>query len=229
MLRENIERVKNRVSLACLRAGRDVLSVEIIVVTKGRSLEDIKEAVHCGLSAIGENRVQEALLKYAKKDFCARWHMIGHLQKNKVKDAIGIFDLIQSVNSLKLCEEINVQAARIGKVQDVFLEIKTSPEDSKSGFLPGDTLESLRIIAGLANLKVLGLMTIPPWSSSGPEGSRAYFKRLFSLREEIRASGILNRELKLSMGMSDDFEVAIEEGADMVRIGRAIFEGGRYA
>ncbi|MBU1870299.1 MAG: YggS family pyridoxal phosphate-dependent enzyme [Candidatus Omnitrophica bacterium] len=218
MIADNLLRVRERIAAVCLKAGRSPDAVTLITVTKDRSIEEIKEIISQGVIDIGENRIQEALLKYnAFKDRQAlKWHMVGHLQTNKVKDALKIFDLIHSVDSFRLAGEIDKQAAKISKVQDCLIEVKTSPEATKFGVNPEETLEFIKQIAQFKNIRVKGLMTIAPLVDM-PELVRPYFRQLRELRDEI------NGELLLSMGMSDDFEVAIEEGANIIRLGRVIF------
>jgi hypothetical protein len=216
MIKENIQRARQSVFETCSQARLDPDKIRIVCVTKGRSIQEISEAVGSGLNQLGENRVQEALQKY--KLVHAQWHMVGHLQSNKVKDALKIFDLIHSVDSAQLAREIDKQALKINKVQDVLLEVKTSPEASKFGIKP-EALEGVcEEILKLKNLKVKGLMTIAPWGEV-PDKARPYFSKLRRLRDGLNPSWLL------SMGMSDDFEVAIQEGADMIRLGRKIFEG----
>jgi len=224
MIKANILRAKDRAALACSRARRDPSGIKIVAVSKGRPVKDIEDALACGLTEFGENRVQDALLKFNQLTTgkqanrqAIKWHMIGHLQMNKVRDAVKIFDLIHSVDSLRLAYEVDSQAAKIGKVQDIFIEVKTSPEANKSGFLPGEIFEAIGKISGLGNISLKGLMTIAPLSGA-PEDARPYFSLLRSLRDKF------DKSFSLSMGMSDDFEIAIEEGANMVRIGRAIFD-----
>lgn len=213
--------MKARVEAACVRAGREANAVTIVAVSKNRSVAEISEAVAAGAADIGENRVQEALLKFNAQR--TKWHMIGHLQTNKAKEAVKIFDLIHSVDSLKLAQEIDKQAAKIDKVQDVLIEVKTSPEATKSGILPQEAGKLLAEISGLKNIAVKGLMTIAPLVSDSEE-ARSYFKQLKELRDKINSLHITPYTLHmLSMGMTDDFEVAIEEGATMIRVGRAIF------
>lgn len=225
MVRENIVRIKERIISACFRVNRDPSGIKIVAVSKGRGVLDIKEALASGLVDIGENRIQEALDKFNKLKAEGsgpeiQWHMIGHLQKNKVKDAVGIFQLIHSVDSLVLAEEINKRAAKINKIQDILLEVKTSPETTKSGLGPDKVKEAIGEISRLKNINIKGLMTIAPLVNH-PEEARSYFKKLRELRESMNAAYIL------SMGMTDDFEVAIEEGADIIRIGRGIFQGAQ--
>ncbi len=221
MIRDNVLEVRKRIEAACLRAKREPSAVKLIVVTKNRSIEEIKEAHLAGVTEFGENRVQEALNKYnavfAEHRSSIQWHMIGHLQTNKAKEAVKIFDLIQSVDSLRLAEEIDKQAARINKIQDILIEVKTSPEITKFGIKPDGVAEFVREVARFKNISIKGLMTIAPVVGN-PEEARVYFRILRELRDKINPSSIL------SMGMSDDFEIAIEEGSDMVRIGRAIFD-----
>lgn len=210
-------------ALACLRVLREPAEIKIVAVSKGRQVEEIMDAADFGLLDIGENRVQEASLKYSDKRLVIKglpikWHMIGHLQTNKVRDAVMIFDLIHSVDSLPLAYEVNKQAARIGKIQNILIEVKTSPEKSKSGFSPDEVSEGIDKISGLKNISVKGLMTIPALTGSNPQDARPYFRVLREIRDKI------NNDLLLSMGMTDDFEIAIEEGADIIRIGRAIFD-----
>jgi len=217
MLKENLARLKLRIADACARINKDADKITLLCVTKGRSVSQIKEAAGLGLKNIGENRVKEALEKF-KEIPGVSWHMIGHLQSNKVKEAVRIFDLIHSVDSLALAEEIDKHAAGLGKIQDVLLEVKTSPEAAKFGILPFELAEVHRQVIKLRSIKVKGLMTMAPLVSNQEE-ARPCFAKLKQLRNE------LNPQWVLSMGMSDDFEVAIEEGADIIRLGRAIFEG----
>ena len=244
MIRDNILKVRQRIGAAAARAGGVEPTITVIAVTKNRGIEEIKEAIASGITDIGENRIQEAKVKFAQ--FCVlgpkicelspelralRWHFIGRLQTNKVKEAVRIFDLIQSVDSLRLAQEIDRQAALINKIQDILLEIKTSPEESKAGIKPEQAEQVIKDIAGLKNVNIMGLMTIAP-AVDDPESARAYFRQLRELRDRVNAmfTSYVPRPTShgslqvLSMGMSDDFEVAVEEGATMVRIGRAIFE-----
>lgn len=215
---QRISAIYKRISHCAMRAGRDPLEVKLIAVSKGVSAEVIKSAIDLGLRAFGENRVKEALEKSQllaglKEDI--EWHMIGHLQRNKAKNAVRLFELIHSVDSISLAETINRHARDIGKLQRVLIEVKLSPEPTKTG-IGVDGLEPLIVsIRDMENIKLEGLMTMPPYSDN-PEGSRPFYRRL---REIARGYGL--REL--SMGMSGDFEVAIEEGSTMVRIGSAIF------
>jgi len=217
MIKENIDRVRRRIIDVCARIKADPDKITVICVTKGRTVTQIQEAVSLGLKHIGENRVREASEKYQQIPGVT-WHMIGHLQSNKVKEALKIFGLIHSVDSISLAQEINQQAARINKIQDVLLEVKTSPEATKFGFSPQALSDSCVEIIKLKNIRIKGLMTIAPVVSDAKQ-ARPYFRQLRQLRDKLNSAWLL------SMGMSDDFEAAIEEGADIIRLGRAIFEG----
>ncbi len=199
--------------------------MRLVAVTKTVGSDAIRNAVECGLREFGENRVQEAQKKMnseeaAVKDKSIQWHLIGHLQKNKARIAIGLFDMIQSVDSVELAETLNDYAGKSGKIQRILLQVKLSNEESKYGIKRDNIMNFIRRAGGMKNLKLEGLMTIPPYFDD-PENARPYFRRLRKIRDEIEAAGIVLPEL--SMGMSNDFEVAIEEGATMVRIGTALF------
>ena len=216
MIKENVKKVRQRVQEACARIKIDSAKITILCVAKGRSVQEIAEVVSLGINNIGENRVQEAVEKY-KLVPGAHWQMVGHLQSNKIKDALEIFELIHSVDTVNLAREINKQALKINKIQDILLEVKTSPEVRKFGFKPEALDEVCGEILKFENVKIKGLMTIAPWVDEANE-ARPYFSKLRQLRDR------LNPEWLLSMGMSGDFEAAIEEGADIIRLGRIIFE-----
>ncbi|OGW19277.1 MAG: YggS family pyridoxal phosphate enzyme, partial [Nitrospirae bacterium GWC1_57_7] len=208
---------------AAKRAGRDPASVKLLVVTKTVDPARIREAVKAGAAILGENRVQEARDKIAQLGGLATWHLIGSLQKNKAKYAVKLFDLIHSVDSLELAQEIDQQAARAGKIQRVLIEVNIAGEDAKAGINVGTAVDLAREAAKLRNIRIQGLMTMPPYSED-PENSRPYFQRLRELAGVIIKENISGLSLQeLSMGMSGDFEVAVEEGATMVRVGTAIF------
>jgi pyridoxal phosphate enzyme (YggS family) len=217
MIKENIEKVRLRIFDICAKHKIDSGKIILLCVTKGRSLEQILEVAGLGIDYFGENRVQEAIEKY-KLVPRVHWQMVGHLQSNKVRDALAIFDLIHSVDSFSLAQEIDRQAEKINKIQDILLEVKTSPELRKFGFKPEVLKEACGQINKLEHVKIKGLMTIAPLVDYAPE-ARPYFARLRQLRDKLNPAWLL------SMGMSNDFEVAIEEGADIIRLGRAIFEG----
>ncbi|MDP2927389.1 MAG: YggS family pyridoxal phosphate-dependent enzyme [Candidatus Omnitrophota bacterium] len=216
MIKENIEKVRQQILEICEKVKTDPSKITILCVAKGRSVQEILEVVSLGINHIGENRVQEALEKY-KQISDVKWHMVGHLQSNKVRDALKIFDLIHSVDSVSLARQINKQAHKMNKIQDILLEVKTSQEVRKFGFKPELLAEVCEEIIKFDNVKIKGLMTIAPLVDNANE-TRPYFSKLRQLRDQ------LNPDWLLSMGMSDDFEVAIEEGANIIRLGRAIFE-----
>jgi pyridoxal phosphate enzyme (YggS family) len=237
MIKDNISQLNQDIALICAKIHQQPDQIKILAVSKGRPIEEIKETIEAGITDIGENRVQEALTKYNAIPACRqagaqriKWHMIGHLQTNKVKDAVKIFDLIHSVDSLHLAEEIDIQAARMNKVQDILIEVNTSGEKQKYGFKPNEVIGAVRTIALLKHISLKGLMTIAPLADS-PEKTRPYFRQLRELLNEINAipacpAGRRNTQYAiriLSMGMTDDFQIAIEEGATIVRLGRAIY------
>lgn len=220
---DNIRTVKDRIASAAKRANRDPASVRLVIVTKTVDSERIKEAVDAGATILGENRVQEAKEKIEKLGNVASWHLIGHLQVNKARHAVKLFDLIHSVDNLELAAEIDKQAVKIGKVQNVLIEVNIGGEASKAGMAVKNAPALVREIAKHRNIAIQGLMTIPPFSEQ-PEDSRPYFCVLRELAESMVRENIPNAAMKeLSMGMSGDFEVAVEEGATMVRVGTSIF------
>lgn len=220
-----LESVRERIARTAARAGRDPSSVVLVGITKGRSALQIREAMRAGLEEIGENRVQEALPKIAAVGSGARWHMVGHLQRNKARAAAGAFDVIHSIDSLRLGEAVGRAAHESGRSVRALIQVNVSREPTKHGIAPGLVPALARGMMGVQGLELVGLMTLAP-AADDPESARPVFRALRTLRDEIRSreGGAGVREL--SMGMSDDFEVAIEEGATMVRIGRLIFEGG---
>jgi len=220
---QNISLIRERIAVACRRAGRQPDEVTLVAVTKTVLAPMIREALAAGITTIGENRVQEASGKFAEIDEAAAWHLVGHLQTNKVKKALSIFSVIQSVDSSRLAEEIQRHAELSGRFVEVYLEVNTSGESSKFGIEPKHAVELARRISQLSNLRLNGLMTIGALTPDR-ERLRGCFWLLRQLRDEINATHLQNVKLQtLSMGMTDDFEMAIEEGSTMVRIGRAIF------
>jgi pyridoxal phosphate enzyme (YggS family) len=211
----NLEGVRERVARAAERGGRRADDVLLIGVTKTVDLERIRAGVAAGLQALGENRVQEAKTKITELGRPAAWHLIGHLQTNKVKDALPLFDLIHSLDRLDLARELERRAAAGGRTVDVLLQVNVAGEASKGGVGIDGVGEALDVVGKLAHLRVRGLMTIPP-AVERPDEARPWFRRL---RELAERHGLH----ELSMGMSGDFEVAVEEGATMVRVGTAIF------
>jgi hypothetical protein len=230
MIRENVFEMKERIARAARRTGADPFGITLVAVTKNVGAEDMCRAVDAGITHIGESRIQEALSKYEQvrayacaKDIALVWHMIGHLQTNKAKEAVRLFDLIHSVDSVRLARQINKHAAGIGKVQDVLVEVKTSQEAAKHGFIPDDVAGAVKEMMSLENLSIKGLMTVAP-AVADPQAARPFFRMLKDLLARLNAWHLTRGELRiLSMGMTDDFEVAIEEGATVVRIGRGIF------
>ena len=220
---DNFKTVMDRIASAAKRAGRDPASVRLVVVTKAVGVERIREAVAAGAVVLGENRVREAKEKIEKLGPLASWHLIGHLQTNKAKYAVKLFDLIHSVDNLELAKELDKQAAKIGKVQKALVEVSIAGEASKAGMAVKNSPAFVREAAKLKNISIQGLMTIPPFSEN-PEDSRPCFCVLRELAESIAKENIPNAAMnELSMGMSGDFEVAIEEGSTLVRLGTALF------
>jgi len=220
----NLERIRERISIASARAGRDLKSVELVAVSKTKTAEVIQEAVDAGQLLFGENRVQEVLLKKPLLSAKLLWHLIGPLQSNKVRKVLPLVEMIEAVDSLSIARDINRIAAELGLHPKVLLEINVATESSKHGFSPVQIREQLEELYSLDRLYIQGLMCIPPFDAT-PESSRKYFAHLRMLRDELEKLGGAPLSV-LSMGMSHDFEVAIEEGATLVRVGTAIF-GGR--
>ncbi len=221
-LSEILSDINKKIAAACDRAGRDPSEVEIVAVTKTHGAETVKEAWEAGLSIVGENKVQEAAWKRPASPMGPQWHLIGHLQSNKVRHALELFDFIHSVDSMKLADRINFIADDMGAQPHILLEVNVSGEKSKNGMRPEDVKPTLEHIAReCPRITVEGLMTMAPFSDD-PEDARAYFKRLRVLRDSLQDS--LGFALpRLSMGMSGDFEVAVEEGATWVRLGSVLF------
>lgn len=223
MIADNIKSVRQRIARACEKSARRPDEVRLICVTKEAEIADMEEALASGASDIGENRIKDATSKYKTIGDRAVWHLIGHLQTNKVRDAVKIFSLIHSVDSERLAKEIDSQAKKIDKVQDILVQVNTSGEESKFGVASEETISLIKEVSLYPNINIKGLMTIAP--EVADLGSiRKYFRALRELRDEINRTQITKNALReLSMGMTNDFEVAIEEGSTMVRVGRAIF------
>ena len=218
---ENLASVHQRIAAASARAGRDPASVTLLAVSKGMPPEVVREAANCGLTMFGESKVQEAKAKIPLCPGRLRWQMIGHLQSNKCRDAVHFFEMIQSVDSLELAQEINKWSDKQAKTMPILLEVNLAGESTKFGFKPEQVLEELESINSLPKIEVHGLMTIAPWTPE-PEKVRPIFRQLRELK--TRCEEKLGVPLPhLSMGMSGDFEVAIEEGATIVRIGTVLF------
>lgn len=224
-INKNIDDLRHKVQDLCQRINRDPKEIEIIAVSKTIPAEKIKNAIENGIKHIGENRVQEAWYKYQQLGKIAHWHLVGHLQTNKVKKALEIFDVIHSVDSLHLAKEINKRALEQKKKVDILVEVNTSGERTKFGVQPENTVSFIKQIAALPALNVCGLMTVGAFLPD-PEKVRPCFRLLRQLKEKVQVNGL---KLKyLSMGMTNDYEVAIEEGSNMIRIGRAIFGERNY-
>ena len=224
----NIDAVQNRINAACMRVGRDASEVTLLCVSKTKPLPDLQEAYKAGARVFAENKVQELTQKMPEMPEDIDWHLIGHLQTNKVKYIIGKVALIHSVDSLHLAEEINKQAEKAGCVQKILIEINVAGEDSKFGTSDMEkNAELIRSVSELPNVKLMGLMTIAPYVED-PEENRIYFHTLkeFLYSDEVRK--YFPERPILSMGMTGDFEVAVEEGATHVRVGTGIFGGRDY-
>jgi hypothetical protein len=220
---ENLVRIRDRINSACARVNRKTEEIALIAVTKNVDVERIREGIANGIKVIGENRVQEAKEKYAAISNIVQWHMVGHLQTNKVKSALEIFSVIQSVDSIHLAQEIQKRALTLNRKIPIFLEVNTSGEQTKYGFNPDELFSAIGTIKSMSNLSIDGLMTIGPGLAiENPEASRRSFRLLFELKTIAEAEFKIQLPY-LSMGMSSDFEIAIEEGSNMIRIGTAIF------
>lgn len=221
---ENYAKVLQRVEAAALRSGRNPEGIFIIAVTKNQSIGTIKEGIQSGITKFGENRVQELLEKYDEIGPAAQWHLIGHLQSNKVKHVVDKVALIHSLDNLSLAEEINKRAQAQSLTVKVLVQVNVSGEETKYGMEPSAVIPFVQDCSQrLERIKIKGLMTIAPFVVD-PEAARPYFKELRELAHRIKALNIPGVEMEyLSMGMTNDFEVAVEEGANLVRVGRAIF------
>jgi hypothetical protein len=208
---------------AAIRGGRSADSVKLVGATKNVDVHRIGEAVSAGLEILGENYVQEAQDKIEQITEKVRWHFIGHLQTNKAKYAVKLFDLIETVDSIRLADELDRRAQRLGRVIPITIQVNVAGEISKGGVQSGECISLIRHVAALSNLQIKGLMTMPPFFNQ-PERARPYFRQLKKMSREIAEAQLPGVEMKeLSMGMSGDFEVAIEEGATLIRVGTAIF------
>lgn len=228
MVTENLETVEKKIEMACLRANRDREDVKLIAVSKTKPVEMIREAMDAGIRTFGENKVQELLRKQDEIPEELDWHMIGHLQRNKVRQIVGKVKRIHSVDSYRLAEQIQKESEKKGICTDILIEVNVAKEESKFGILPEETESLLRDIAKFSNVHVCGLMTIAPFVSN-PEDNRIHFRNLRKLLVDINSKNIDNINIsELSMGMTGDYEVAIEEGATYVRVGTGIFGNRNY-
>ncbi len=219
-VRDRLLRLQDRIATAASRAGRDASSITLVAVSKTVPEERIREAVNAGVTIFGENRVQEARDKIAALPGLAAWHLVGHLQTNKARLAVQLFEMIHSLDSLKLAQALEHYGEQAGKAVRCLIEVNLGGEESKSGMAEGGVRPLLEAVTRLPHLRIEGLMAIPPFLPD-PEQVRPFFRRLRALRDKLQGEGLPLAEL--SMGMTSDFEVAIEEGATMVRIGTAIF------
>jgi pyridoxal phosphate enzyme (YggS family) len=224
MIKNNLQGIIARIEKAATASGRDPESVRLVAVSKTVPSQRVREAIDAGVTILGENYIQEARKKIGALDSCpVSWHFIGHLQSNKAKFAVKLFDLIHSVDSLKLATELDKQAKKINKVQQILVQVNIAQEKTKSGLPEQETPRLIEKIGHLENLAIKGLMTMPPYFNA-PQRVRPFFKALRTLRDRIKEIHLPAVALdELSMGMTGDFEVAIEEGATLVRIGTAIF------
>ncbi|TEB17971.1 hypothetical protein Psfp_00094 [Pelotomaculum sp. FP] len=219
---KNLRRLQERIVTAAMRAGRNPGEIKLVAVTKTVPVEKIKEALDCGVNRLGENRVQEFLNKYQQLPPGVEWHFIGHLQTNKVNKIIGKVHLIHSLDRWELAEELHQAAIKRGQVAKVLVQVNVAGEKSKYGLAPSETVDFVASATGLAGLSVEGLMTIAPWSVN-PEEVRPVFRQLKDIARKVEDRAPGSKMDYLSMGMSGDWEVAVEEGANILRIGTAVF------
>lgn len=229
MLKENLQEVEKKIQAACERAGRDRSEVTLIAVSKTKPVEDLMEIYDAGVRTFGENKVQEMCEKMERMPEDIKWHMIGHLQRNKVKYIVGKVALIHSVDSFRLAEEINIQAKKRGIVVPILVEVNIAEEETKFGVTRDDAIELVKQIATLDGIQIKGLMTIAPYVVDSEE-NRGFFRKIKELSIDIMNQNIDNVGMDvISMGMTGDYEVAIEEGATMVRVGTGIFGKRDYS
>ena len=229
MLKENLEQVETRISEACKRSGRKREEVTLIAVSKTKPIEVLQEAYDLGTRVFGENKVQELDHKIPALPEDISWHMIGHLQRNKVKYIVGKVSLIHSVDSLRLAEEINKEAIKKDVIVPILIEVNAAEEESKFGVRINETIDLVKQVSKLPNVSIKGLMTIAPYVVDS-EDNRRFFRKIKDLSVDIANENIDNVSMEiLSMGMTGDFEVAIEEGATMVRVGTGIFGERDYS
>ena len=222
-IKNNLEIINKKIKKAALKVNRNPKEIKLVAVTKTATTEQIEEAINAGVKIIGENRVQDAKKKYQIFTADVEWHLIGHLQTNKVKYAVEIFNCIQSIDSIKLAQEIDKRSLQFGKIMDVLVEVNVSGEETKYGIKSEEAEAFLKEISEFPRIRIRGLMTIAPIVENKEE-VRPYFRKLRELSKKIKSKNIENIKMDyLSMGMTEDFEIAIEEGANMVRIGRGIF------
>ena len=228
MVVENLKKVEEKIQRACERSGRSRSEVTLIAVSKTKPIEMMQEAMETGVNIFGENKVQEIVKKEVELPKDVEWHLIGHLQRNKVRQIAGKVKRIHSVDSLRLAEQIQKEYEKIGEIADILLEVNVAREESKYGLMPEETEAVIREIANFPNIKVHGLMTIAPFVED-PEKNRIHFQNLRKLLVDINAKNIDNISMdELSMGMIGYYEVAIEKGATYIRVGTCIFDSRQY-
>ena len=223
-MKDKIEEINRRIDDAKNRYGRSGDSIKLVAVSKKMSKDRVEKAIKSGATDLGENYIQEALEKIeALKEYDVSWHFIGHLQSNKAKYAVKVFDLIHTVDSVKLAKEINKQAKKIDKIQNILIQVNISEESSKSGVSAEDAINLVKDVSCFENVSIKGLMGMPPFYDN-PEKAKPYFALMGEIKEQIESRNIKGVSMdELSMGMTGDFEVAIEEGSTLIRIGTAIF------
>jgi PLP dependent protein len=223
MIADNLARILERIHVAAIRAGQDPENVRLVAAVKGQGHEKIQEAIQAGIRIIGHNYIQEAAREAPLNDTAVKIHMIGHLQKNKVTKAVELFDVIETLDDLTLASALERRASAVGRTIDVMIQVNLAREPQKSGVAEEKLGELVYAIRQLSSIKLIGMMTMPPFFDD-PDRARPFFARLRKLKEQLIASGIAAPEMKeLSMGMTGDFEAAVEEGATLVRIGTALF------
>ena len=228
MIAENLQTVEKKIRQACEKAGRDRSEVTLVAVSKTKPIPDLEEAYKEGIRIFGENKVQELTDKYEQMPEDIQWHMIGHLQRNKVKYIVGKVALIHSVDSYRLAEEISIQAKKHNTIVPILVEVNIAHEESKFGISEEDAILLVKEISELENIRIMGLMTIAPYVEN-PEDNRMYFRKIKELSVDINSKNIDNVSMEIiSMGMTGDYEVAIEEGATMIRVGTGIFGARNY-
>ena len=223
MIADNLARILERINLAATRAGRNPEDIRVVAAAKGQGLQKIQEAIQAGIGIIGHNYMQEAVREAPLNDTALKIHMIGHLQKNKVTKAVELFDVIETVDNLALASALERRASAVNRTIGVMIQVNLAREPQKSGVAEESLEELVYAIRPLSSIKLIGMMTMPPFFDD-PDRARPFFARLRKLKEQLIASGIAAPEMKeLSMGMTGDFEAAVEEGATLVRIGTALF------
>lgn len=228
MLKENYDLVMRNIQKACDNAGRNIDEVTLVAVSKTKPLSDIEELISCGVTVYGENKVQELVDKYEHVSKPVEWHLIGHLQTNKVKYIVDKVKLIHSVDSLHLAKEIEKEAAKKNVICNILIEVNVAGEDTKFGVRPEDTFDLVKQISVLPHIKIRGLMTIAPFVEHA-EDNRPHFRKLNQLLLDIKSKTVDNADMSiLSMGMTNDYMIAIEEGATIVRVGTGIFGERNY-